>query len=99
MKMPMKGLILAATLASGLGGCAQSQLHVGQDFGVALRQDVAAQIADPQARYRGVPMPGSDGSRVALAQDRYVTGKVIPPVAAVASPSVGAVAPGASSQK
>ncbi len=68
---------LGAALA--LSGCVQT--HLGQDFGVAIHQDIAAQVADPDAHYVGSPAPGSDGSRVALAQDRYQKGKVTPPVA------------------
>jgi len=74
---------LFASLAAGmaLSGCTQSQLRLQPDFGVAVRQDLAAQIADPDAHYTGVPAPGSDGSRVSLAQTRYQTGNVITPAA------------------
>jgi type IV pilus biogenesis protein CpaD/CtpE len=78
-------ILLAAAAFGALGGCAVSQVHVGQDFGVALRQDVVAQIADPQAKYRGDPAPGSNGERVGLAQERYRTGTVIPPTATASS--------------
>lgn len=67
--------LLAAALA--LAGCAQPKLS--QDFGYALKQNVAAQVADPDARYSGTPAPGTDSARVALAQERYQTGKVIRP--------------------
>lgn len=78
-----RGLFLIGALAAGLGGCAP--LHLGQDFGQAYRQSVAAQIADPDARYKGDPAPGSDGARVGLAQERYRTGKVIQPMPATTS--------------
>jgi hypothetical protein len=54
-------------------------------FGEAYRQHLVSQVADPDAHYAGVPAPGSNGSRVGLAQERYRTGKVIKPVPATAS--------------
>jgi hypothetical protein len=62
-----------------LAGCEESHLRLAPDFGVAVRQDVAGQVADPDAQYAGVPAPASNGSRVSLAQTRYNTGKVIQP--------------------
>lgn len=52
---------------------------LSSDFGVAVQQDLAAQIADPDARYRGVPTPGSNGARAGLAQFRYGRDQVIQP--------------------
>jgi type IV pilus biogenesis protein CpaD/CtpE len=68
------------------------------DFGNAVRQDLAAQIADPDAHYKGTPAPGSDGERVGLAQKRYSTGQVIQPAAVTASgaASIGRADNGAS---
>jgi hypothetical protein len=62
-----------------LSACTRSELRLQPDFGVAIKQDLAAQIADPDAHYTGVPAPGSDGSRVSLAQTRYQTDAVLPP--------------------
>lgn len=96
LKLPTRnGLI--ASLAAGLllSACTQSSLRLQPDFGVAVRQDLAAQIADPDAHYTGVPAPGSDGSRVSLAQTRYQTGNVIPP-AAISSNSSSTSAEGPS---
>jgi hypothetical protein len=70
------GILLLA--AGGLSGC-ESDLRISKDYGVAVRQDVAAQIADPDAHYTGVPQPGSDSTKVASAQQRYVSGHVIQP--------------------
>jgi hypothetical protein len=70
---------LALGLSLGLTGCVQSQATLSPDFGRALHEDLTAQIADPDARYVGKPAPGSEGHRVGLAQQRYVTGKVIKP--------------------
>ena len=65
------------------------------DYGVAVRQDLAAQVADPDAHYTGVPAPGSDGSRVSLAQTRYQSNSVVPP-ATVSSNSSSASPVGSS---
>ena len=82
-------LAVVALAASVLGACA-SQVRLSPDYGVAFKQNVAAQIADPDARYVGAPLPGSTPERVALAQQRFATGKVIQP----ASTSTSAVSVG-----
>lgn len=74
-----RNLVLVAALAAGLGGCVQTQPHLGGDFGYALHAAVVAQIANPEAVYTGDPAPGSNGARAAAAQERYRTGKVIQP--------------------
>jgi len=74
-------------LGPALSGCNQSSLRLDPDFGKALHQDLAAQIADPDAHYEGTPAPGSAGMRVGLAQKRYSTGQVIPPSTITASSS------------
>jgi hypothetical protein len=84
--------ILGAALL--LSSCEESRLRLAPDFGVAVRQDVAAQIADPDARYAGVPNPASDGSRTRLAQTRYKTGKVIQPTSTVTQTAVAGGASG-----
>jgi hypothetical protein len=75
--MSLTKLLIPALLALGLAGCVESRAHLGSDFGVALNQDRAAQIADPDARYPQEVV--SDGARVGLAMERYRTGKTIPP--------------------
>jgi hypothetical protein len=90
MSKRMNWRLMAVLLAAGaLGGC-YSQLRLSPDYGVAVRQDVTAQIADPDAHYTGVPQPGSNPNRVAQAQRRYNTGRVIQP----ASTSTSTVAAG-----
>jgi hypothetical protein len=74
-------------LAAAVSACTQSALRLSPDFGHAVRQDVAAQIADPDARYKGVPAPGSGAARVGLAQRRYDTNEVIQPSTTGASSS------------
>jgi hypothetical protein len=83
-------LLGAATL---LSAC-ETQLRDAPDFGEAVRQDVAAQIADPDARYAGAPAPGSNGARAAAAQDRYAHGKVTPPPVMTTSQVGGSAASG-----
>ena len=78
-------LVVAASLTPLLSGCMQSSLRVSPDFGNAVNQDLAAQIADPDAHYVGTPAPGSNGPRVGLAQKRYDTGQVIAPSSTTAS--------------
>jgi hypothetical protein len=68
------------TLALALSACAQSTLRLSPDFGAAVRQDLAGQIADPDARYMGVPDPGANGLRTGLAQQRYDRNQVVPPL-------------------
>lgn len=67
------------TLALGLAGCVQAPGNMQPDFGASMRQDIAAQVADPGARYKRTDPPASSGERTALAQDRYNKGKVITP--------------------
>lgn len=78
------GLALFAAVAA-VSGCAQS------DFGVATRQNIASQIADPDARYRRDLPPGSSGVRTALSQDRYAKGQVTP-LSATGASDVGSAA-------
>jgi type IV pilus biogenesis protein CpaD/CtpE len=90
--MSVTRILLLSAMAAGLAACADTAPTLGQDFGVAVRQDLAAQVADPDARYGRTP---SDSGRAALAQDRYRTGKVIPPsgAGAAAAGSSGAATP------
>jgi hypothetical protein len=79
--------VIILCLAPALSACAQSSLRLDPQFGSAVHQDVAAQIADPDAHYEGIVTPGSSGHRVNLAQKRYDTNQVIQPSAASASTS------------
>ena len=85
-------------LAPALAGCAQSQLRLNPEFGSAVRQNVASQIADPDAHYEGIVTPGSAGRRVGLAQKRYDTNQVVQPSTTTASSkTLGAIDNGSSS--
>lgn len=79
-----RSIVVVTAAAALLCGCVQAS-SLDRDFGRAFRENTVAQIADPDARYKGDPDPGSDGARVALAQKRYRTGTVIKPVPAAAS--------------
>jgi hypothetical protein len=83
-------LLVLAVAVLGLSGCVQSEIRLSPDFGSAVMQDTAAQIADPDAHYAGTPAPGSDGLKVAGAVHRYETGKVIPP-SSIGASSAGSV--------
>jgi hypothetical protein len=94
-------LALAAGAVLALSACTQSELRISPDFGDAMRENVAAQIADPDAHYAGVPAPGaSNGARVGLAQSRYERNQVIEPSSTTASnaASIGNAENGASPQ-
>ena len=79
----MTGMILkmlgCAAALMVLGGCTTSSLRMSPDYSEAVRQDVMAQVADPDAHYAGTPTPGSNGNRAALTQERYLRDRVIEP--------------------
>jgi hypothetical protein len=81
-------LVLAAG-AIAVSGCTESSLRLAPNFGAAVKQDVAAQVADPDAHYTGTPAPGSNGSRVSLAQKRYAKDAVVQPSSTSASGGIG----------
>jgi uncharacterized membrane protein YgcG len=88
MRRITAGSIIALAAAGvALSGCVQSQLRLSDDLGRAVGQNVAAQIADPDAAYKGKPMPASDGRRTGLAQDRYERNAVIRPASTSTSSS------------
>jgi hypothetical protein len=92
MQKTAKWLREAAWIVSAgfvLAGCTESRLHVGEDFSRAVRQEQAAQLSDPDARYAGIPKPGTNGARVGLAQARYEHNAVIPPAYMTTSTVVG----------
>lgn len=79
MRYGMLTFGLAALALSGCEAIPNQASHTDPDFGRALRQNVAAQIADPAPNYERDLPPASGGPRTALAQDRYNKGTVIPP--------------------
>lgn len=79
MIRPLSAALITLLTAVGLTGCAESQRHMSADFGLAVRQDAAAQVADPDALYKAALL--ADGRRVGLGMDRYQTGKILEPQA------------------
>jgi uncharacterized membrane protein YgcG len=84
MRMSMKSWSLAAAVI-GLGamasGCATNQgdskyAQAPEHFGQAVREDLAAQIADPDPAWKNTPPPPSSALVSALAMTRYNTDKV-----------------------
>jgi type IV pilus biogenesis protein CpaD/CtpE len=65
-------MFLATALATA--GCTTDT-----GFGNAVRQNMAAQIIDPDPSYRGTPVEAGSGDRAALALRRYRQGRVIDP--------------------
>lgn len=90
MKITCLRSLLIGAAALGLNACAQnpaeSEMRLSPDFGDAVRENLAAQIADPDAHYTGTPAPGaSDGARIDLAQTRYQKNQVVQPSSTTAS--------------
>lgn len=82
--------------ALGLSACAQSRMDLADDYGRAVRQDLIAQVADPDAHYQGVATPGSNGRRVGIAQERYNRNAVVQPAStSTSSASTGGGGAGA----
>lgn len=82
MRSRAKSWILPVLLVGAgalLSGCAQSRLRIEDDFGQAVSQDLAAQIANPDAARTEGPAPPSSGARAALAQTRYQHDTVVQP--------------------
>ena len=61
-----------------LSACTQSKLRLNDDFGQAVNQDLAAQIANPDAAWKGPPPP-ADGAHAYLMTRRYQTDTVTQP--------------------
>lgn len=76
-RFPLRLLLLTGS-ALALTGCVESKLHESQDYGRSLAFDLKQQIP-PTPQYAGVPAPGSDGERTALAQERYARDRIVPP--------------------
>jgi len=77
--------VIVVLAALGLSGCLSPQGRLDPNYGVSVRQNIAAQIADPDARYRRDTPPAASGERAQIAHKRYNSGQVIPPSAPSAS--------------
>jgi hypothetical protein len=95
MRDPRKTLLILAALAgvgAALCGCVDTrtlnnQIREADEFGHAVREDLAAQIANPDPSYKGPPPPYS-GARTALAQTAYRADTVKQPVATTTSTTI-----------
>lgn len=79
-------------LAAATSGCANPQHSLNRDWGLANRSFLAAQTADPEARYVRELNPASSGPRAADASRRYNRGEVIQPASQATSSTLGAAA-------
>lgn len=77
--MRVAAITILVGSALGLSGCVQAPGNMQADFGASMRQNVAAQVADPGARYKRADPPASSGPRTSIAQERYNKGKVLQP--------------------
>lgn len=82
------GAVFAAS--SLLAGCVSPQHGLEPDFGRAVRNDIVAQVADPEPRYERKVDPASNGMRSVAAIKRYESGQVIAPQAQSTSQVAGA---------
>lgn len=97
MTLRTSTIVALAVAALSLGACVSAQGNLSPDYGQSVKQNLAAQVADPDAAYLRDAPPAAAGARTNLAQDRYNKGKVTQPAAASASRvgNSGAAAPGA----
>lgn len=77
--MQLKFSIIIATVGGiSLGGCMETNSG-NANLGAAVRHNMALQIIDPNPTYKGDAVPGGNGARTAVAQERYQTDKVEKP--------------------
>ena len=89
MRMKQLICVAGATCAAGmLSACVDVQKPLLPDHGVAFRAAVAAQIADPEARYERKVEPASNAIRAVAATERYNKDQVTQPISQSTS-SVG----------
>lgn len=86
-----KRLALALLAALPAAGCVSPGAQTPANFGLALQQDLAAQIVEPQGPTG--PAPPGDGRRSALAMGRYQAAATTPPAAAASDVGKAAAAP------
>jgi len=67
----IRKMALALALASGLQGCAQTTPQWDRQFGMATRDNLAAQVLDPAAAANRNPATGIDGRAAKGAHERY----------------------------
>lgn len=82
-EMMRYGFLTIGLAALALSGCSSAVYKAADiedpNFGRALRQNIAAQIANPAPNYDYTNPPASSGPRTSVAQERYNTGTVTQP--------------------
>ena len=91
----IKATILAlfgiAVLGMALGGCSSADLYLDRRETVALHagdaqaRNAGTQMIDPWPRHSGQRNIAFNGEKMQTAQERYRTGRIIPPVNATTS--------------
>lgn len=76
---PFLSLAAATGACALLSGCVDPQKPMQRDYGWAVRSNIAAQTADPDAKYARRVDPAASGDRAAAASERYEKGQVIEP--------------------
>ncbi len=77
-----KGLLFATVCLLPLAACTSIDEQEGTPaphLGDAVKRNIVAQTINPNAGEEATGPQTTDGHRAALAQQRYATGKVIPP--------------------
>jgi len=72
-------LVATSGACALLAGCLDPQRPMSPDYAMAVRSNIAASTADPEARYQREIEPASDGDRINAANERYEKGQVIVP--------------------
>ena len=82
-EMMRYGFLTIGLAALALSGCSSAVYKAADiedpNFGRALRQNLAAQVANPVPNYDYTNPPASSGPRTSVAQERYNTGAVTQP--------------------
>lgn len=90
--------LLASLMVAGLlAACAQTTPHLDQNFGAAVNQAKALQIANPDASSNTNPVAGIDGEAASGAMDRYQKSFQTPPRPLVFTLGTGTVGGGGGS--
>lgn len=88
-EMMRYGFLTVGLAALALSGCSSAVYKAADiddpNFGRAVRQNLAAQVANPAPDYAYTDPPASSGPRTSVAQKRYETGTVIQPDAQATS--------------
>lgn len=82
-------ILAAMTALVALTGCTTNVASIDPNFGETTRRNMATQIIDPDPDYEGTAVPGGNGERTALMQERYRTDDVEEPERVMTSSEIG----------